>query len=182
MYVFVLCLVAAGTFAVCIVYSSFFEWLLHKYVMHRPLWKFYYAFKAHAQTHHRIFRANHTYHLQEGGKAHLIRMAWWNGPVLVVLGVVPIALVTAPFLLFDWWVVLAVISGTAAVSIALYYGAYEYLHWCMHKPKGRWIERTRLFHFLNRHHFLHHQHMGSNFNVVFPCADLLLGTLATSRA
>lgn len=179
MYLFVLCLVALATLAVGVVYSSFFEWVLHKYVMHRPVWNFSYAFKAHAQTHHRKFRANHTYHLQKGdeAEAHLIRMAWWNGPALILIGVTPIALGGMPLAFSDWWAVLVVICASAGLSFALYYGAYEYLHWCMHKPNQRWIERTQLFRFLNEHHFLHHRHMGKNFNVVFPCADLLLGTL-----
>jgi len=30
---------------------------------------------------------------------------------------------------------------------------------------------------LNGHHLLHHRYMHKNFNVVFPLADLILGTL-----
>jgi hypothetical protein len=35
-------------YIVGIVFASFFEWTLHKYVMHRPVGKFRYAFQAHA--------------------------------------------------------------------------------------------------------------------------------------
>jgi sterol desaturase/sphingolipid hydroxylase (fatty acid hydroxylase superfamily) len=58
-----------------------------------------------------------------------------------------------------------------------YYGAYEYLHWCMHLPRERRVERSGLFFRLNGHHLLHHRYMGKNFNVVCPLADLCLGTL-----
>ena len=48
---------------VALMYASICEWLLHRYVMHRPLWKFRYPYKAHALTHHRIFGYDETYHL-----------------------------------------------------------------------------------------------------------------------
>lgn len=47
----------------------------------------------------------------------------------------------------------------------------------MHLPRRRNVERTGLFFRLNGHHLLHHRYMHKNFNVVFPLADLLLGTL-----
>ncbi len=43
-------------------FASFFEWGLHKYLMHRPLWD--YPFRAHALVHHQVFRADNTYHLR----------------------------------------------------------------------------------------------------------------------
>ena len=58
-----------------------------------------------------------------------------------------------------------------------YYATYEYLHWCMHKPKHRVVERSGIFFLLNGHHLLHHRYMNKNFNVVLPLADLCLGTL-----
>jgi hypothetical protein len=51
------------------------------------------------------------------------------------------------------------------------------MHWCMHLPRKRNVERSGIFFRLNGHHLLHHRYMGRNFNVVFPLADLSLGTL-----
>jgi hypothetical protein len=51
-------------------------------------------------------------------------------------------------------------------ALTLYYGLYEYLHWCMHKPTGRRIERTRIFRYLDANHRLHHARWRFNFNVV----------------
>jgi hypothetical protein len=65
----------------------------------------------------------------------------------------------------------------AVLSIVAYYGAYEYMHWCMHLPKRRRLERSWFFRRLNGHHLLHHRYMHKNFNVVLPVADLCLGTL-----
>lgn len=161
--------VAAG-FVCAVVFASFFEWALHRYVMHRPLGKFRYPYETHALVHHRVFRADETYHLIQAKDAATIPMAWWNGPVLVALGVLPFAAAAC------WTGFWGVLWG-AAVACAGYYGAYEYLHWCMHLPKKRHVERSGIFFRLNGHHLLHHRYMGRNFNVVLPLADLLLGTL-----
>ena len=158
-----------GLLAAC-VYASFFEWLLHRYIMHRPLGKFRYPFERHALIHHNIFKADHTYHLINDDDKHTIPMAWWNGPVLILAGMTP-------------FVCFSIITGhwgfTVGGFLACvgYYGAYEYIHWCMHLPRKRNVERSGIFFRLNGHHLLHHRYMHRNFNVVLPLADLCLGTL-----
>ncbi|HEY4495762.1 MAG TPA: fatty acid hydroxylase [Candidatus Paceibacterota bacterium] len=158
------------TLFLSIVYASFFEWVLHKYFMHRPFGKFDYAFKAHALVHHSIFKADRTYHLANDEDKHTIPMAWWNGPFLILLSGIP-------FDFTSWYFGTWNIAITAMLSIGAYYGAYEYLHWCMHLPKWRRLEFSWIFRRLNGHHLLHHRYMWKNFNVVLPLADLCLGTL-----
>jgi Fatty acid hydroxylase superfamily len=150
--------------------SSFMEWALHRYVMHRPVGAFDYPFKAHAVIHHQVFKADHTYHLIRQEDKRTIPMAWWNGPVLIVLASIPVMPVA--YMIGSWWVYFGAMTGTA-----VYYSVYEYIHWCMHLPKERRMERSWAFRRLNGHHLLHHRYMHKNFNVVFPMADLLLGTL-----
>jgi sterol desaturase/sphingolipid hydroxylase (fatty acid hydroxylase superfamily) len=70
----------------------------------------------------------------------------------------------------------AILAG-AGFTFAAYYGTYEYLHWCMHLPRKRALERSGVFFRLNGHHILHHRYMHKNFNVVLPLADFCLGTL-----
>jgi len=153
-----------------IVFASFFEWVLHKYVMHRPVWNFRYAFQAHAVVHHQIFKADKTYHLLNEKDKETIPMAWWNGPVLILIGVAPYAILS--WLIGEW----AFASGGLLAFIG-YYATYEYIHWCMHLPKARRIEKPWWFRKLNGHHLLHHRYMHKNFNVVLPLADYFLGTL-----
>jgi fatty acid hydroxylase family protein len=155
---------------VSIIFASFFEWTLHRFMMHRPFWKFTYPFERHALIHHRIFKADHTYHLIHEEDKQTIPMAWWNGPVLIAVGQLPFALTA--FLLGQW----GFLCGSV-LACSAYYGAYEYLHWCMHLPRKRSVERSGIFFRLNGHHLLHHRYMGKNFNVVFPLADLCFGTL-----
>jgi hypothetical protein len=157
-------------FGAAVVFASFFEWTLHRYVMHRPVGRFDYAFRAHAIVHHRTFKADHTYHLIRDQDKETIPMAWWNGPVLVLLCAVPF--VTWAWLQGQWGLLLGAVPAFIG-----YYGTYEYLHWCMHLPKERGIERSGVFFRLNGHHLLHHRYMHKNFNVVLPLADFCLGTL-----
>jgi hypothetical protein len=150
--------------------GSFFEWMLHRFVMHKAVRCFRYPYERHALVHHLIFKGDETYHLVHEADKKTIPMAWWNGPALVAVGMIPF--VIASFFMRRW----GLLCG-AAVACAAYYAAYEYIHWCMHLPGKRRLERSALFRRLNGHHVLHHRYMHKNFNVVLPLADLLLGTL-----
>ena len=160
---------AAG-FGVGIFVASFFEWTLHRFLMHRPLGRFEYAFRAHAIVHHQTFRADHSYHLIKEADKETIPMAWWNGPVLILCSQLP--MLPLAWGLGEWRLILG-----SLIAISCYYGMYEYMHWCMHLPKSRRLEKSWLFRRLNGHHLLHHRYMHKNFNVVLPLADLCLGTL-----
>lgn len=169
-------IVILATIASCILYCSMFEWSIHRYLMHQPLWSFSYPFKAHIR-HHTIFKADHTYHVQDESQKPLITTAWWNAIVVVLLGLIPVALGVMPFAILGWWAIFIAIIATSCVVFSAYYGTYEYIHWCMHLPKRRKLEKSWLFQKLNGHHILHHRYMGKNFNVVLPIADVLFGTL-----
>lgn len=158
------------SFGGAMIYASFFEWTLHRFLMHRPFGGFRYAFNAHAVVHHKVFKADHTYHLCREEDKHTIPMAWWNGPALIFLLMLPSAAIA--WGIGSWGFVVGALFANAA-----YYAVYEYIHWCMHLPKRRRLERSWLFQRLNGHHLLHHRYMHKNFNVVMPMADLLLGTL-----
>lgn len=153
-----------------VVFASFFEWVLHRYVMHRPVGKFRYPFESHTLIHHHVFKADHTYHVLRDSDKKIIPMAWWNGPLLIAFGLVPFF--WAAFFTGQW----GILCGAAPACCA-YYAAYEYMHWCMHLPKRRSVERSGIFFRLNGHHLLHHRYMGKNFNVVLPLADVCLGTI-----
>jgi len=153
-----------------IVSCSLFEWVLHRYLMHRPAIGIRYPFERHALVHHRVFKSDHTYHVLNDRDKKTVPMAWWNGPVLVALAQIPFLILA---LIFQKW---GLLCGTA-LATATYYAAYEYLHWCMHLPRKRGVERSGIFFRLNGHHLLHHRYMRNNFNVVLPLADLCFGTL-----
>jgi hypothetical protein len=160
----------AGFFC-AFVYGSFFEWVLHKYLMHRPFWR--YSFRAHAVVHHGLFRTGSAYFLSDPGHLRKIRFAWWNAPLIIVLH--------APPILYLEHVIGFGVSVGAISAIGVYYSLYEYLHYCMHVPKARRVERSAWFLWLDSHHHMHHKRHFSNLNVVLPLADAVFGTLVPAR-
>lgn len=169
-----------GYFILGFVYSSFPEWMVHRYVLHRVFnifgYKFQYPFNGHTIVHHQTFKGDSTYvlhnHPIEKQTDHQITipMAWWNGPALIAVASLPF--IAMGLIRVPWSSVVSLIAG-----IAFYYVVYEYIHWCMHKPMNRWFERTYLFKWIDGHHRRHHEKMSKNFNVVLPLADVILGTL-----
>ncbi len=148
-----------------VLWCSVCEWTLHRYVMHRIPFKFYYAYLAHTKVHHSVYKYDETYHAQEGDDGKKIPMAWWNGLVISVLA-------GLPMLVFGYKAFLL----TFCVSMC-YYGVYETIHWYMHLPNKRSVEYVWWFRKLNGHHLLHHRYMNKNYNVVLPFADWIFGTL-----
>jgi Fatty acid hydroxylase superfamily len=156
----------------CVFYYSLIEWLLHRFVMHKNIKWFNYPFATHTLVHHSKFRADKSYLGQNHPQEDLekIPMAWWNGFVLVAVASLPLLGISALVGLWSYAIV-SLIMG------ALSYGAYEYVHWCMHLPKKRRVEMLPYFRRINAHHLLHHRYMNSNFNVVFFFWDKVFGTL-----
>jgi hypothetical protein len=152
-------------------YGSFFEWTLHKYLMHQPRWR--YPFRAHALVHHGLFRTGPDYFLSDKKYRKKVRFAWWNAPLIVVLHV--------PVILWLQHLLGAPILFGACAAIVVYYGLYEYLHYCMHIPTGRRLEQTRWFGWLDAHHHMHHKRHFNNLNVVLPLADVVFGSLIGSQ-
>lgn len=154
--------------------TSLFEWVYHRYWLHRP-WLPPQMFTAHTLVHHQLCKHEDTFHVTEEEQEEALTFQWWAGPVLVGINMVPWALVA----LIErgsgipWWPV----TGMVGFVVLLYYFAYEGFHYLMHKPSIAWIERSRPFRFIERHHRIHHVYMGKNFNVVLPLADVVLGTM-----
>ncbi|MBL4644380.1 MAG: sterol desaturase family protein [Candidatus Pacebacteria bacterium] len=175
---FFLFVIVLKTFILGVIYASFFEWVLHKKIMHQVVGGFSYPFETHALVHHKVFKADDTYHTRDKKSRSKIPMAWWNGPVIIIVGMLlgplPIAIWVYEFGYQTEAILLCTVSF---LTFSCYFALYEYLHWRMHAPRDGWLEGTWVFKKLNAHHILHHRHMGSNFNTVVPLADWVLGTL-----
>lgn len=158
-----------------IVQTSLFEWVYHRYWLHRP-WLPPAMFTAHTLVHHQLCKHDDTFRVTEPEQEEALTFQWWAAPILIALNMLPYV---AAALLFHAWGSPAwtAVMCTVGVIVLLYYFAYEGFHYLMHKPSLPWIERRRFFKFIEKHHQLHHVYMGRNFNVVLPLADLVLGTL-----
>ncbi len=166
-----------GTCA-AVVQASFFEWAFHRYWLHRP-WLPKECFTAHTLVHHQLCKFDDTFHVAEEEQEEALGFQWWGGPLLIVLNVTPWVLgawaLTSAGATFPWWPF--VIS--LGIAFSLYYAGYEGLHHLMHKPQIPFIERSRYFQFIKRHHRIHHVYMNRNLNVLLPLADFVIGTLVT---
>ena len=66
------------------------------------------------------------------------------------------------------------------IMAMLYFLQYESLHFCYHLHEDAWIARLPVIRRLREHHRVHHAHhlMNSyNFNITWPIADFVFGTI-----
>lgn len=160
-------LIQGIAFLATLLYGSFFEWTLHRYIMHRRTW-FSYPFELHAKGHHKLFRDDETFHAQnEEMKKHVtftprdyILLLLVNTPLLLSVEV----LFQLPVLIGGW------------AAILVYLGTFDFLHWTFHMPKQRFFEKWKSYAWLKQHHWLHHRHQDRNLNVVLPIADFVFRT------
>jgi hypothetical protein len=158
-----------------IVQASFFEWTIHRYWMHRPA-RPKDPFVWHTLVHHQLCKYDDTFVIRDEEQSEAMTFAWWHGPALIGLNVLP-------------WIAVAIGLGAAgvglpfvgmivafAITFGLYYAGYEGLHYLMHKPTLPAIEHTRVFRYLEKHHRIHHARMDRNLNVLLPLADRIMGT------
>jgi len=73
-------------------------------------------------------------------------------------------------------------AATFVAVMMFHHWAWNKIHLEMHKPEQRVFSTWPVYKFLARYHCLHHRHQDRNFNVVFPLADYVLGTLAQATA
>jgi hypothetical protein len=164
-----------GIYAAALIYGSFAEWLLHRFVMHQRTFVSF-PYELHAVGHHGMFGADETFHaLTPEMREHV---TFVPRDYLILLGL------HAPFLAAAEIWVFPVPFAALAVGLALltYLHAFNVLHWAFHVPAGRFYEAHRWYKWIKRHHLLHHGSQDGNFNVVFPLADVVLRTLRMGSA
>lgn len=152
-------------FLFCYVLMSFAEYIAHRYTMHRRFWFMSVAFERHAIIHHGHFYKNFENDPDPVAKHVNVDMS----PADNLLMGLPIWLPLAYF---------SIVGGVMLVAfIFLHAVLWTSIHREMHDPTGKWFAKYRLYKFYREWHKIHHDHQGSNFNVVFlPLADLVFGT------
>ena len=137
-------------------YANGFEYCLHRFVLHRERGFF-------AQQ-HMVHHA--TLHSPEAARYVNFSSNPWGVVVLFVGN-------AAPFLLLQWAFHAGWVAGVFP-SFALYYMAFEEIHWRTHM--GGWLPSW--VRPAARHHLLHHAHDDTRFNVFLPLFDWLLAASA----
>lgn len=154
-------------FAGSFVLNSFVEWGAHRFVMHKPFWKFAYL---HQTSHHAIFGSDETYHVQkEEDKSHIL-FTWKEYLIFP-------AFCLAAYAPLEWLIGRPILGGVL-LSVFMGLQMFNSLHLRFHSPADTWFQGTKFFKFLKEHHRIHHEDMSKNFNVNFlPLADWVMGTL-----
>jgi hypothetical protein len=151
--------------------GSLVVFVVHKYLLHRPIPGLTFAYRIHTLYHHKFFTHNHVT-WQSPRDFHIVFF-----PPLVVAG---FCLLGAPLLYAG--LSLLTEPNTALLGSAtgvLYFFGYEVIHFCSHLPSHHWLIRRIPYLRLMREHHRHHHNPKrmhrANFNIVLPIWDWLLG-------
>ena len=149
----------------------------HRGPMHHPRRGLGLVFERHTRQHHRFFTPEQmAFDDRRDYKAVLFP------PVLLLFFIVCFALpVGIPLALLAG----ANVGWLFALTAVGYFLNYEWLHFSYHTPEGSWMARLPGVAALRRHHLRHHdQALMSryNFNITYPIADRLFGTLYRADA
>lgn len=146
-----------------------FEWLVHRYVLHKPFPLLGFIHRRHVD--HHIVYTDADMQMNSKRELYLILMpAYAIVAVLVTLLPMLIAIV----MIFG--------DNTAEIVLAtmtVFFLSYEWLHLSYHLPKDSFVGSNRVIRWLREHHQRHHTpelSQSFNFNVTFPLFDWLLGT------
>lgn len=156
---------------VCL-FANYFEWHVHKDVLHKRRWPLEVIYDKHTPMHHMMY-VEDDMALRSAKEFRLI--------LIPAAGVAGIVVTAAPFA-----VALGQLWSPAAgwlflLTASLFMVGYEVLHLAYHAPKESVLSRIRLLAILRAHHARHHdprrmQHY--NFNVTLPLFDWIMGTMA----
>jgi len=155
-----------GWFIFSCVLMSFIEHQVHQRLMHTRTEAFKKAFEAHAIFHHQFYSSIFSDEPVPHGEDQEIQLTVHKAPIKAIPFAILIGLVS--------WQGAIIFVGVAT----MHHWIWNKVHLEMHKPEGKVFSKWPAYKFLARYHWLHHRYPGKNFNVVFPCADYILGTTA----
>jgi hypothetical protein len=144
-----------GGFVLGFFYANGFEYCLHRFILHGP---------------RGFFREQHIVHHATLNSPEAARYVNFSSNPW---GVVALFFANgAPFLFLQWifrdgW------TAGVFVGFAIYYVAFEEIHWRMHM--GGWLPKW--LRPAARHHLLHHAQDSDRFNVFLPIFDWLAGSV-----
>lgn len=159
-----------GWFIVSAVLMSFIEHGVHRYLMHRKGWLCRFSvirkiFDHHAVLHHGQYHKQFRDEPVERGMERGLKLSVREG----FFEALPVSALIA---IFSW-----PCAVTFVAIVCLHHKLWNLIHLEMHKPENRFFADYPIFQYLARHHYLHHRHGNTNFNVVLPLADYMLGTV-----
>ncbi len=166
-------LVVPLTFLMC----NFFEWWIHRYVMHRPskIPLFRAVYSRHTLMHHQFF----TEHEMRFADHHDWRVTFFPPYSLVVF-----TLMSIPAAFVLGWLFSSNVGWLFITTTTSMYLIYEFMHFCCHVDDNWFVRNAPFINTIRRHHTAHHDQnimMERNMNLTFPIMDWLSGTSDLNR-
>jgi hypothetical protein len=155
--------------------ANYYEWRVHRDVLHKRFWPFEVIYDKHTPMHHMIY-VEEDMAIRDVKEFRLVLIPA-AGVLGIVLGAAPIAIGLARF-----WSAAA--GWLFLLTASLFMVSYEVLHLCYHAPANSFIGRLAIIARLRAHHARHHDPrlmQRYNFNVTVPLFDWLMGTIAPKR-
>lgn len=158
-------------------FCNFFEWWIHRYVMHRPSQNpvFRAIYNRHTLMHHQFFTeeemrfADHMdYRVTFFPPYALATFTLMSIPGAVVLG----------------WLITPNVGWLFITTTTSMYLIYEFMHFCCHVDENWFVRNMPFVNTIRRHHTAHHNQsimMEQNMNLTFPIMDWLFGTTDLDR-
>ena len=162
---------------VVFMFANFFEWWIHRYVMHRPSNSpvFRAIYSRHTMMHHQFF----TEQEMRFADHYDWRVTFFPPYALVVFTFMSIPPAIIAGLVISPNVGWLVISTTTSM-----YLIYEFMHFCCHVDENAFVRLAPFINTIRRHHTAHHNQsimMERNMNLTFPVMDCLMGTSDLNR-
>jgi len=151
--------------------ANFIEYFGHRFPMHNRM-MLGLMFHRHTNEHHQFF----TESCMTCKSTRDYKIVLFPPLMLIVyLGIVAMPVGTVLYFVFNLNAAMLYV-----IMAMLYFLQYETLHFCYHLDENAWIARLPVMRELREHHRVHHAHqlMNSyNFNITWPIADFVFGTI-----
>jgi sterol desaturase/sphingolipid hydroxylase (fatty acid hydroxylase superfamily) len=152
------------------------EYFGHRGPMHHRRRGAAILFERHTQQHHRFYTAD----AMAADSPRDFKMVLFP-PIMLVFF---LGFLATPIGLLLGWLFSANVGFLFAATAVGYFLTYEWLHFAYHLPPDSRVGRNPIVRRLRRHHQIHHDpakmtHV--NFNITFPIADRVFGTMEQPR-
>ena len=159
-------------------FCNFFEWLLHKEVMHKPR-NFPGAraiYARHTLQHHQFFTEKE----MRFASANDYRVTFFPPYALIVFSIIGILPACILYFIFT-----SNVAWLFLITTTSMYLIYETMHYCCHIEDNFLVRNFPFINTLRRHHMAHHDQkimVKKNMNLTFPIADWFFNTSDVKRS
>jgi hypothetical protein len=157
--------------------ANFFEWWIHRFVMHRPsqIKAFRAIYNRHTLMHHQFFTDREMRFAD-----HLD----WRVTFFPPYALVTFTMMSIPPALVLGWLISPNVGWLLISTTTSMYLIYEFMHFCCHVDDNWFVRHMPFVNTIRRHHTAHHDQsimMERNMNLTFPVMDWLFGTSDLDR-